>query len=216
MTSAPTEFTLIFDLQSYWHIGNGKEAGAYADALVRKDQGLPFIPGKSISGLLRDAFTIGEQNHWFAEVGDPQQLTFTNALFGLNKYDGSHSQGLLQLSSATLSDAEKHYFDDKSTAKSQLYRVLNSTAIGENGVAKNTSLRSIEVTVPLTLSAALSFNLSHPNFTKMQDKIGDQFTTWLNQALSLISELGAKRHRGLGKVSIHATAHTPIHIKAEA
>ncbi len=38
---------LKFELCSDWHIGNGKEAGAYADAMVLKDaHGLPYLPGK--------------------------------------------------------------------------------------------------------------------------------------------------------------------------
>ena len=39
-----------------WHCGSGLAAGADVDALVVKDQsGLPFVPGKTIKGLLREA-----------------------------------------------------------------------------------------------------------------------------------------------------------------
>ena len=59
-----THWQLEFSLLGDWHIGNGREGGAYADALVVKDHlGLPIINGKSIKGLLRqafhDAFTYG-------------------------------------------------------------------------------------------------------------------------------------------------------------
>ena len=41
---------------SDWHVGSGLTAGAETDAKVIKDkQNLPYIPGKTIKGLLRDA-----------------------------------------------------------------------------------------------------------------------------------------------------------------
>ena len=48
--------TLTYQIQfhSYWHCGSGLAAGAGVDALVVKDaNGLPFVPGKTIKGLLR-------------------------------------------------------------------------------------------------------------------------------------------------------------------
>lgn len=39
-----------------WHCGSGLAAGADVDALVVKDKNrLPFIPGKTIKGLVREA-----------------------------------------------------------------------------------------------------------------------------------------------------------------
>ena len=39
-----------------WHCGSGLAAGADVDALVVKDKnGMPFIPGKTIKGLVREA-----------------------------------------------------------------------------------------------------------------------------------------------------------------
>lgn len=39
-----------------WHCGSGLAAGADLDALVVKDkEDLPFIPGKTIKGLVREA-----------------------------------------------------------------------------------------------------------------------------------------------------------------
>ena len=39
-----------------WHCGSGLAAGADVDALVIKDSdGLPYIPGKTMKGLLREA-----------------------------------------------------------------------------------------------------------------------------------------------------------------
>jgi CRISPR/Cas system CMR subunit Cmr4 (Cas7 group RAMP superfamily) len=103
-----TDFTLTFELQSYWHIGDGKQAGVYADALVRKDNGLPYIPGKSINGLLRDAFTMAEKNDWFGRRENKQQLPITTVLFGEGGPVGTEAQGLIQLTNATLSVGEQN------------------------------------------------------------------------------------------------------------
>jgi CRISPR/Cas system CSM-associated protein Csm3 (group 7 of RAMP superfamily) len=195
-----TDYTLTFELQSYWHIGNGKQAGAYADALMQKDNGLPFIPGKSINGLLRDAFRVAEKNDWFGKCENG--LSVTVALFGEEGRPGSEVQGLTQLTSATLSRAEQDYFQDNLAAKSRLYKVLTATAINDKGVADEDSLRSIEVTVPMTLNATLTLNRHHPNYQKNRAMFDGQLQNWLSQTTSLITALGAKRHRGLGKVIV--------------
>ena len=41
---------------SQWHCGSGTSAGADVDELVVKDKnGMPFIPGKTLKGLIREA-----------------------------------------------------------------------------------------------------------------------------------------------------------------
>jgi CRISPR/Cas system CSM-associated protein Csm3 (group 7 of RAMP superfamily) len=202
-------FNMEFNIQSYWHIGSGAEGGAYADALVLKDnQQLPYLPGKSIKGLLRDAFTRAEKNQWFnfACTGpDPaEQYSLVDLLFGNENNDGTTNQGILQISSAVLSSQEKNYLSQYPQAKSQLYKVTYSTAIDEEtGVAKNTSLRSMEVSVPMLLTAQVAINKTHPEFIKNQSLFSGKLDEWLAQVVIFITELGAKRHRGLGKVVVN-------------
>ena len=50
--------TIKYEIEffSNWHCGSGLAAGADVDALVIKDQeGLPYIPGRTLKGLLREA-----------------------------------------------------------------------------------------------------------------------------------------------------------------
>ena len=43
-------------MHSYWHCGSGLAAGSDVDALVVKDSnGLPFVPGKTMKGLVKEA-----------------------------------------------------------------------------------------------------------------------------------------------------------------
>ncbi len=47
------DLTIKIEFFSPWHCGSGPSAGADADSLVIKDiNGLPFIPGKTIKGLI--------------------------------------------------------------------------------------------------------------------------------------------------------------------
>ena len=52
--------TIKYEIEffSNWHCGSGLAAGADVDALVIKDNnGLPYVPGRTMKGLLRDAAT---------------------------------------------------------------------------------------------------------------------------------------------------------------
>lgn len=193
-------YNVTFSMQSFWHIGSGQEGGAYADALMLKSHlGLPIIPGKSIKGLLKEAFTKAEDNNWF----DTKSLPLTEMLFGLGNTQGLTNQGLLQFTNAELHPAEQSQLIAEPQLKTSLYQVITNTAIDETtGVAKDTSLRSIEVCIPLTLQAQITINTNHHLYEKFHLTIGETFAKWLQQVLALITELGAKRHRGFGETII--------------
>jgi len=181
-----SSYILTFDIKSDWHIGNGQEGGAYADALVVKNHlNLPYLPGKSIKGLLRQAFQTAIENKWF---GDESTLA---TLFGCESA-GEHSQGALQIGSAQLSEHETDFLLENKTAIKHLFKVLQSTSIdNKTGVAKQGSLRSMEIVVPMQLQAEITLNTELVNFQK-----------WLKDAITLVTEFGAKRHRGLGQVTV--------------
>lgn len=199
-------FTLHFDMQSYWHIGDGRQAGVYADDIVRKHQGLPFIPGTTINGLLKGAFITAQNNHWFTQPTSLGEQPVHRCLFGEGGPDGFQSQGLLQFSNATLSASEQGWFAKNPQTRSHLYTVLTSTAIERTtGVAKEGAIRSLEVAVPMQLNAALSINDCHPQYKKQAHWLKTDFADWLDLSLSLLTGLGAKRTRGLGRVIVTAS-----------
>ena len=54
METKKIEYTITF--LSDWHAGSGLSSGAEADAVVIKDSNnLPYLPGKTIKGLVKDA-----------------------------------------------------------------------------------------------------------------------------------------------------------------
>lgn len=168
-----------------WHAGSGLSAGAEADAVVIKDSnGFPYIPGKTLKGLFVDAF----QDFQSLEIeGFSKEVH--KALFGdLDDETGATSPGSLFFSNASLPQEEKIAIG--SDHAEFLYRTIASTAIDSaRGVAKNTSLRTTEVCIPLVLEAYI-----------MGAKTSEKEI--LDQLAKYIRSLGANRNRGLGRCSI--------------
>lgn len=160
---------------SDWHIGSGLAGGAEADAVVLKDKDkLPYIPGKTIKGLLRDA------------LQDIEEATGKNMrveeIFG----KASEIRSPINFSNAELDDNEKEEVTCNNLSEF-LYRNIASTAIDKNGVAKMQALRVMEVCIPLELTGTIS-------------NINDQaMKETLLQSLKWVRHLGVNRNRGLGR-----------------
>lgn len=162
---------------SNWHCGSGLAAGADVDALVIKDgDGLPFVPGRTIKGLLRDAAT---------ELGYAEDC--------INKVFGKAGERANQTGCAFFSNVELPKHEAKEIAKGQLashlYQTFASTAIDDNGIAKDNSLRRIETVVPCTLYGTI-------------DSIDCTEEKMLKEAMSFIKRMGTGRNRGYGRCKI--------------
>lgn len=181
--------TLTIEILTPWHLGSGREGGAYADSLVNKDnQGLPVVNGKSIKGLLRAACKESLAHQWI----DGLTADAESNLFGKEGTD-LLSQGVLEVSNATLSVGEQFYFREHPKAIQYLYRVDYNTAIDhDRGTAKDSSLRSTESVVPMTLTASLCLN-------SVVAEDNNLFFDWLTVSLPLITAVGGKRRRGYGE-----------------
>ncbi len=88
-----TQYKLYIHLHSYWHAGSGVGDGPGADALVVKTPGeLPYLPGRTVRGLIRDAMHTTEEMGQLDEhhkkiaylIGEeaPQLPQLTDLLFG--------------------------------------------------------------------------------------------------------------------------------------
>ena len=119
----------------FWHLGSGVSAGAALDSLVVKDSdGLPYVPGKTIKGLLREMVELLDSDkvkHIFGDEGE----NIANSYF----------------SNATLNDGTRAYLASNTPLIKNLFSKVTATKIDENGLSLKGSLREIEVTVPLTL-----------------------------------------------------------------
>ena len=192
---------LKVELLSYWHAGSGRGEGPAADALViRTPEGLPLLPGKTLKGLLRRTAALAEEAGKL-EVGR------TRALFGGQPDDDaplgtrrfSTSPGQLRVGNAELGEDNETREVWRAWARADQGRALvpgiferiSSTAIGEDGLVKDRTLRTVEVTVPVTLYAKVD-----------ADEPGDDWARDLESCLPLLRELGSRRSRGLGRCRV--------------
>lgn len=177
------------DFFDFWHTGSGLAGSTYADSLVIKNENsLPIIPGKTLKGLLREA---AQELHKL----DENLVTkhFINTIFGVqpeknNNRNPTANEGLCFFSNATLSKNLSDKLESNFEQKQQLYQVLSSTAIDSNGQAKEGSLRQLEVTIPLSLYAQI---VDFPNDAASKNQ--------LEHCLNWIKQLGLNRNRGLGR-----------------
>ena len=189
------DITYKIEFFTDWHCGAGLSAGAYVDALVVKDpDGLPFLPGRTIKGLLREA----AEDIVFLRSGNDNDL-YKSSLDKVRKafgyFDGIDLLGVGALKgTAFVTDATLP--EDESSAivagnlQPYLFRTLSSTAIGEDGIAVDKSLRRMEATVPCSLEGKI---LNLPDDDELREIITD--------AMRYLKRLGQNRNRGLGRCS---------------
>lgn len=168
-----------------WHCGSGLSAGADLDALVikNKDQ-LPFVPGKTIKGLLREAI---EEIH---RLSDNKERSNIEKALGFFEKDKKNNEVRSVRSDCFFEDAAlptnlASAIKQNETSRF-LYRTIASTQIDENGTAKDNSLRKMQVTIPVKLQGRI---LNVPN----------EFEQDIKQGLQYIKRLGVNRNRGLGR-----------------
>ena len=203
-------YQLKFDIHSYWRAGTGRGGGALLDEVVHKDvYGLPCIPGRSVKGLVRRAVYRAEEWGLLNNSGvDKENTTLTELWFGTKGEHLKNQPGVLGFSDAVL---EKELLDYLLWLKEQrnglerfqkyvrgFFHHIHATAIeADTGSAKDKSLRAMEVTIPLTLTAEL-----HILQPERLDTKTPEWCEILKQCLPLIRGLGTSRSRGLGRVTV--------------
>ena len=184
--------TITYKIEFFtnWHCGSGLTSGSDVDMLVIKDKnGFPFIPGKTLKGLLRDAATQLSLLRGESLIDN----VFINTIFGYkNEKDvKDESPGFLKCH-FTNGEILKHVKEGAKGYTQYFYQDVSSTAINENGIAKEHSLRRMESTIPIELFAQIhDFPMDHD-----QQKV---FETKINECFQWIKRMGQNRHRGLGR-----------------
>lgn len=184
-------WTLVVDIQSYWHPGTGRGSGFHLDALSHENSaGLPALPGRTLKGLLRDAAERAATWGWPGL--DP---AFVELLFGRRTNDSGSTSGALRVSDAALPQAVGLALRADRDLVSGLYREVFSTAMNDNGVARDKSLRGMRVVVPLILEAELAV-------LPGRNDLPADWPERLRQCLPLVRAVGAQRSRGLGRARL--------------
>lgn len=177
------KITYKIELLSDWHCGSGLSGGAGSNAMVIKDdRAIPFIPGKTMKGLLKEALLE------ICEVkGEAFEKNYSK-LFE-ESYTNNRSEGLF-FSNAIVKKEEADEIVSNNL-QTFLYRNITSTAIESTGEAKVHSLRTIEVCMPINLEGFIN---------------GVEDDEILKNAFKMIRHLGVNRNRGLGRCKIIITS----------
>lgn len=173
------------ELFSDWHTGSGLASGADVDLLVIKDKySLPFIPGKTLKGLLKDAAL---------DLLDAEVISedFIEHVFGKDAEGTKEKRGSIK-GNAYFSNAEMtKALKEKLKHKTQyLYRKISLTAIEKDGQAKEHSLRRVQTTIPFVL------------FAKIEGITDDSYKTSLEKCMKMVKRLGTWRNRGFGRCEL--------------
>lgn len=134
----------------YWHCGSGSSGGSESDLVViRDDRGLPFVPGKTIKGHIREIAQI---------IGDNDFIDIC-----LGNKEGK--DGECYFSNAVI----KESIDSELIP--YLYKTISYTQIDEKGLAKTNSLREIEVVIPIKLYGTIDFSDNAKRYEDEMKKI---------------------------------------------
>lgn len=178
---------LKIDIRDFWIAGSGQGDAFGHDVKSRTyDDGLPILPGRHIKGLLRAAvaFAYGDRH--------------SDALFGIrNGNQGEQGASFLRFSNGTLPRTERAAIVGDLVPL--LFRSLSNTAM-QNGVAKDHSLREMQVCIPLLLHSKVEVNTICP--PAKDDAVHAMRADWaecLETVFPLVSNVGGKRNSGFGR-----------------
>jgi len=186
----------------YWHCGSGESGGNAADALVvryeRGDKkGLPYVPGKTIKGLVREMVEVLAEDEKVAKIGCKElHLWFGNTseekdssgkknpCFKQNEVDNTPTH--MSNADITVDIEEKNI--------PFLFKTFKNTQL-ENNIAKERSFREIETVVPLTVMAEFSGVDANEKELEL-----------LQNAIRSIKRIGLNRNRGMGRCEVEVTS----------
>lgn len=197
--------TLTITFLSDWHVGEGAGAYGHIDAIVRRSpkDGLPYLPAKTLTGILRDGC---ERIVFGLDAGNTAGPwhALLKQIFGNNSEDEDTTP-----ESAALSIGPAHFEPDFSVmlcAKPALREALvflkPGVQLDNEGVAQRQMLRFEEMVMAgATLTAEITLNLPKP--------LEPSALALLAAGSNVVERLGAKRRRGQGRCTL-AISDCPI------
>ncbi len=177
------KYTITF--YSFWRIGTGLGSGSIDSVLMKDDDNLPIIPGKTLKGLIRDAY-------YECNLPNGKELFGHELPEKADKHKKSDLQeGKLYFGTAHLPDDEANYLKNNTELIKGLYRNITTTRLDQNKQNVDTALVKSEVCIPLTLEAEIT--------PVNEETITDKNVEELEKAFKMLKLMGEKRYRGLGR-----------------
>lgn len=210
-----TDFTLSVTMLSDWHVGAGAGRGEIDRVVQRDTDDLPYIPAKTLTGILRDGC---EQVALALDGGDSRGTwhQWVNLLFGdqpalLNPQNREQDQeqieqmprpALLQIRSARLDAALREALGAKPTLKPSIAFMKPGVAIDpKTGSAQPDCFRIEEL---VRMDAVLTAKYCALDFSEMQLTENQQKAAYalVVAGAKIVERLGGKRRRGNGLCKI--------------
>jgi len=185
------ERSLLIDIRAFWITGTGRGRIHDAETIV-DSAGLPYLPGRHLRGLIRDAVEFR------AELSKAQvDVDKARRLFGgWGSPEGDNAPGLIEVRDARLPSPVAQATGKDPALRDALFAVVHATAIQpDTGTAADRSLRSFRVAVPMRLRGQIAWRPDVP----ADDPLAREWDGIVERALPLVLGVGAHRHRGLGE-----------------
>jgi len=205
-----SEFTISINMTSDWHIGSGSSRGELDRAVQRDSDNLPYIPAKTLNGILRD----GCEQVALALDNDNKKgkwHNWVNFLFGSQPTLIEQTEiktpypAVVKIHSAFLTDSLRNSLKhkDKPQLKSAIAFMKPGVAIDpETGSAKSNNLRFEEVVRMGAILRSKNCMLDFSGYPKITDDQKKVAFALLIAGTKLIDRIGGKRRRGNGKCEI--------------
>jgi CRISPR-associated protein Csx10 len=203
-------------MQSDWHVGTGMGRGELDSIVQRDGDNLPYIPGKTLTGILRDSC---EQVALGLDRGNNHGVwhDWVNFIFGdqpalaKGAIEAEPKPALVAIGSAHLDEKLKEALKDKPKLQEAIAFMKPGVAIDpKTGTAKPDFLRFEEV-VRLNAKLKAEIELSLPNNLSATDK--KVIDAILASGAKLTERLGGKRRRGNGRCQLKISGYSDDEIK---
>lgn len=191
---------LTITFESDWHIGSGAGIPKYIDRLVLRDgEDLPYIPGKTLTGILRDA--AERLADIYAAAGDPSRHALVNTLFGATREKetnapGPASDAKIQVRPARLAPGLRALLTKRLDLREALFSVQPGVKIDEDsGRAQDDHLFFLQKT---RKGCVLNAEVTIEGATEDE-------SDFLSEVVQTVRAIGGKRRRGAGacKLMLH-------------
>lgn len=189
---------LTIEMISDWHCGSGNERRGDMDRLVARDaDGLPYIPGKTIKGVWRDACELaaaaldgGESGTKWADL----VLHLFGAQPSVKKGSTVTNPGCLVVSNARFPKGLAKALANDKLRGSVTFGKPGVAICRETGTAKDQTLRITEMA---RAGCRLDCNVDFD--PPLHESVKDACEQLLLAGAMLVDDLGGKRNRGAGR-----------------
>lgn len=173
------------EFTSFWHTGSGLSSGTESNLLVIKDKNeLPFVPGKTLKGLLREAAEI------ISEFDNKLvSKEFIKTVFGEKSDEDKGAipqEAQCFFTDAYLTETVREYLSKNTEQKESLFKNISSSKIDGDGQTVDLSLRQMEVSIPLELYAEII-------------DLPKEFQKQMESCFAWVKKMGLNRSRGFGR-----------------